>query len=413
MEIQSNKLISIDSDDIKDGVLYLPESVETIGDKVIQNQPELVTVVAPWVTVIEDDNFNECNALIHFEASVLTTIGNGNFYECNALTRFEAPRLTTMESLNFHCCNALTHFDVPELTLLENDNFQECNALSDFTAPVLTTIRHCNFEDCNALISFEAPMLKEMEIFNFKECKALTNFKASALTFMDRSNFYKCDALTDFEAPMLDFIGNENFKFCYALRHFKAPMLRTIGRENFFACALTNFDVPELTYMGTGNFEECDTLTDVRFGKYNYSVKSVDRVLTIIEKSETLNGMLIHTGFILNNCYDGVPNVTETVLVEKDGFFAHGETLKQAIEDLQFKIIAKEIKKEPIHEDTVITEAYYKTITGACTQGVKQWREQNNISQESFIAKELLPILEKTNAYGIEKFKALITFENR
>jgi len=410
MEIQNNKLISIDSDDIKDGVLYLPESVEIIGDKVIQNRPELVTVVAPGVTVIENHNCNECNALIRFEAPLLTVIGDGNFYECNALKSFEASRITTIGSYNFNRCNALIRFDAPALTFLEDGNFQECDALSSFTAPVLTTIPHFNFEDCAALTHFEAPMLTEVRELNFRECKALTNFIAPLLEAIDDNNFYKCNALTDFEAPMLTSIGHDNFAYCNALQNFNAPMLTAIGRDNFFYCAFTHFEVPELTIMGTGNFEECDALTDVRFGEYHYTVKSVERVLTIIEKSKAINEMLIHTGFIFNGYNGGAPYLSETVLVEKDGFFAHGETVKKAIEDLQFKIAAETIKKEPIGEDTVITELYYRTVTGACEQGIKNWREENNITVESLTAKELLPILEKTNAYGIEKFKALVNF---
>lgn len=434
MEIQNNRLLSIDSSDIKDGVLYLPESVVILGDWVIKDEPGLVTVVAPGLTTIENENFLECKALTHFEAPmlktiggynfrfcngltrfeapVLTSIGDGNFYQCNALMHFEAPLLATIESYNFDHCNALTHFKAPALNVINYSNFQFCNALIDFVAPVLTLIGYSNFEECNALARFEAPMLTEIRELNFRTCKALTNFIVPMLTTIDDDNFYKCEALTDFEAPMLTSIGHDNFAFCITLQHFKTPMLTAIGRDNFFACALTHFEVPELTIMETGNFEECDALTNVRLGKYNYTVKSADRVLTIIEKTKKRNEIRIHTGFILNSYNGGASYLSETVLVEKDGFFAHGETVKKAMEDLQFKIAVEKIKKEPIYEDTVITEQYYRTITGACEQGIKNWREENNITVESLTAKELLPILEKTNAYGMEQFKALITFES-
>ncbi|WP_300491940.1 leucine-rich repeat protein, partial [Flavobacterium sp.] len=258
----------------------------------------------------------------------------------------------------------------------------------------------------------EIPALTAMGKENFRRCDLLTNFKAPVLLAMEGSNFKECDELTRFEAPILTSIGDKNFYECKVLIDFVTPVLTTMGEDNFYRCyALTGFEAPMLTTIGYDNFRYCSALTDVQFGQHRYTVKSVDGLLTIIEKSKTLNEIEIHTGFIFNDGMDGVPDLSETFLVGKDGFFAHGETVKQAIEDLQFKIIAKKIKKEPIHEDTVITEAYYKTITGACTQGVKQWREQNNITEESFTAKELLPILEKTNAYGIEKFKALITFE--
>jgi len=42
--------------------------------------------------------------------------------------------------------------------------------------------------------------------------------------------------------------------------------------------------------------------------------------------------------------------------------------------------------------------------------GVKSWMEQNNITKEVMRADELLPLLKKTNAYGVEKFEKLVKF---
>ncbi len=89
---------------------------------------------------------------------------------------------------------------------------------------------------------------------------------------------------------------------------------------------------------------------------------------------------------------------------------SHGKSLKEANEDLQFKIISEKLKNEPITADTIITDKYYRLITGACEFGVKEWRERHGITQEEITAKELLPLLEKSNAYGFEKFKSLINF---
>ena len=100
----------------------------------------------------------------------------------------------------------------------------------------------------------------------------------------------------------------------------------------------------------------------------------------------------------------------ELFLVTNGTMHSHGETIAKAKEDFRFKILSEKLKKEPITEDTIITDNYYRLVTGACELGVKQWREQNKITIESITAKELVPILEKTNAYGFEKFKQLISF---
>jgi protein tyrosine/serine phosphatase len=97
-------------------------------------------------------------------------------------------------------------------------------------------------------------------------------------------------------------------------------------------------------------------------------------------------------------------------LVKKGKYTAHGNTVKKSIQDLEFKIVSEKLKKSPIKKDTVITIQYYRLITGACELGVKQWMSNNKMIKESYKASELLPILEKTNAYGLDKFKSLITF---
>ena len=97
-------------------------------------------------------------------------------------------------------------------------------------------------------------------------------------------------------------------------------------------------------------------------------------------------------------------------IAQKGKYTAHGKTIKKAIEDLEFKFIVEKLKNDPIKEDTVITIQYYRGVTGACESGVKYWMQQNNITKEKYKASELLPLLEKTNAYGLDRFKSLITF---
>jgi len=104
-------------------------------------------------------------------------------------------------------------------------------------------------------------------------------------------------------------------------------------------------------------------------------------------------------------------------VAKKDNFSAHGKAIKKAIQDLEFKIISEKLKNEPIKEDTIITIPYYRLVTGACESGVNQWinsifneKDKAHWVENGIKAKELLPILEKSNAYGLDKFKGLIRF---
>ena len=107
-------------------------------------------------------------------------------------------------------------------------------------------------------------------------------------------------------------------------------------------------------------------------------------------------------------------------VAQKGKYTAHGKTVKKAIQDLEFKIISEKLKKEPITKDTEFTVKYYRLLTGACDSGVRSWMQQNDIDFKvdgddtveikPMKAVDLLPLLEKSNAYGIEKIKSLITF---
>lgn len=67
-----------------------------------------------------------------------------------------------------------------------------------------------------------------------------------------------------------------------------------------------------------------------------------------------------------------------------------------------------------------MTVKYYRLLTGACDIGVRDFMTRNKLEFKIVDDKtveinpikafELLPILEKNNAYGLEKFKKLITF---
>jgi hypothetical protein len=107
-------------------------------------------------------------------------------------------------------------------------------------------------------------------------------------------------------------------------------------------------------------------------------------------------------------------------IAQKDKYTAHANDIKKAIFDVEFKIVAEKIKNEPIKEDTLLTVKYYRTVTGACDSGCRQFMQANGleydvvgnetVERNPIKAKDLLPILKKSNAYGYDKIKSLITF---
>jgi heme oxygenase len=154
--------------------------------------------------------------------------------------------------------------------------------------------------------------------------------------------------------------------------------------------------------------------------------KAVDNTLFVIESDKTSKGIKIYTGYVIQSIQEGKSIKKACFVSEKDGFYAHGETLKGSISDLQFKIASEKLKNDPINEDTLLTVNHYRLITGACDFGCRSFMESNGIpfkienqgtGNERTVevnpikAIDLFKLLKKTTPFGFDKFKSLVTFE--
>ena len=177
-------------------------------------------------------------------------------------------------------------------------------------------------------------------------------------------------------------------------------------------------------YFGSLTEVHKDLLKDVTIngGLYLNSLKEVHKNILTKNVKQLKPGYNKEKGYcFFDNILSKVLSVKQTngytiyttpfeFIVEKDNKTAHGKTVKKAIQDLEFKFVVEKIKQDKIKEDTIITEQHYRYLTGACENGIKQWKNNNNIDVDEIKAIDLLPILEKTNAYGLNKFKELIGF---
>jgi hypothetical protein len=151
-------------------------------------------------------------------------------------------------------------------------------------------------------------------------------------------------------------------------------------------------------------------LTSFKTKSYNFKVIRKDNLTFVIESHKSKNGIDIYKGFILNSIENDVLDKKDSYLAVHGEYSAHGSTLKGALSDLDTKINFEKLSKEPIEKDTIITIERYHCATGSCKAGIKNWMEQNNV-KEGLKAVDLLPILEKYQAYGLERFKKLITWK--
>ena len=143
------------------------------------------------------------------------------------------------------------------------------------------------------------------------------------------------------------------------------------------------------------------------YNKKLYPVDVSDDIKTIKISEKKREGITIIKALDL---YD---TDEEIYIVKEKDLSAHGETLKEAMDDLIYKKtqneeienIVAEIKKTG-----KVNRAQYRAITGACQYGTNKFCEEHNIQDlEEISLKELRKIL--INDYGAEKFWNLIDKE--
>jgi hypothetical protein len=192
----------------------------------------------------------------------------------------------------------------------------------------------------------------------------------------------------------------------------------------------TKQQIELLKKYGIINYTVQNNLITINGSLYLMSLTSVDKIKNNVK--QLIKGYNKRKGYCF---FDGILSKVLKVSVKnnytiyttpfefiarKGNFTAHGKTVKKAIIDLGFKKISEKLKNNPIKADTEFTVKYYRLLTGACAEGCRSWLQNNNIPYKMvgsepvelkpIKAKDLLPILEKSNAYGVHKFKQLITF---
>ena len=125
------------------------------------------------------------------------------------------------------------------------------------------------------------------------------------------------------------------------------------------------------------------------------------KILKVLEKKK--DNITIIKGFTFDDEW--------VYLVKENDISAHGESLKEAMDDLLFKKLkntnTEEIVKK-IKETGKVTRAQYRAITGACQFGTEQFCRKHRIEGlEEIELNELRKMLTSDN-YGAEKFWSLI-----
>jgi hypothetical protein len=139
------------------------------------------------------------------------------------------------------------------------------------------------------------------------------------------------------------------------------------------------------------------------YKNHEYLVKVVDGWTMLITSEKNLNEFKIYKGFFFRGGDLKVP----CYIAEKDGYFAHGSSMKKAIEDCNFKYLQEHLDKDDlikqIKEKGSVTIQDYRLLTGACQLGVNKFLSEKGITGDSLTIDQVIELTK--GAYGGNVFR--------
>lgn len=150
-------------------------------------------------------------------------------------------------------------------------------------------------------------------------------------------------------------------------------------------------DLTSLTSMPEGVTFENGGYVDLRglSGDHFYKGKLrrfcyVDGMTMLIKRSKTHGDYVVHEARYFGG--GDISKLPSCYIAERDECFAHGKTVKEAIEDLQYKL-NQDADKKAVAADIVstgrVTLNQFHQITGACREGVRQHLSERGIDLDS------------------------------
>jgi uncharacterized membrane protein YcgQ (UPF0703/DUF1980 family) len=138
------------------------------------------------------------------------------------------------------------------------------------------------------------------------------------------------------------------------------------------------------------------TNTEIKYKNKTFVLKQVDGYTMLVSKTKKVKDFTIHACKYFKG--GDLEDLEEVYVAEKDEFTAHGKTVKQAIEDVNFKFLQENLDVQKlvkeIKEKQTVSISEYRLLTGACSLGVNNFLQDNNLAVSELPLADVLKITE-------------------
>jgi hypothetical protein len=112
-------------------------------------------------------------------------------------------------------------------------------------------------------------------------------------------------------------------------------------------------------------------------GRYAYQGKTrqfrhIDGYTMLMDKSRSQGDVTVWTARYLRG--GPVADLPKCYVAERDGVFAHGKTVREAIEDVEYKLAGRADRAKvasQVRDSGRVTLPQFRAITGACREGIR------------------------------------------
>jgi len=170
-------------------------------------------------------------------------------------------------------------------------------------------------------------------------------------------------------------------------------------------------ELPETTKFANGGYVGLNRLDNktITYNGTSVNIIVVDFSTMIVKKKKSKGDFTIYNTEYLVGSTNKSNNI-KCIVAEKGGYFAHGDSVKEAIEDVNFKYLQKTLDVKQLVKDIkdcgYITSNDYRLLTGACRLGVNNFMKLNNITDDKLPIDKAKKLVEGN--YGYTKFMELL-----